>query len=143
MKQRLETLLLLAFAVVLPAAAMADDLTNSGAFLCAAQSASVCTPEGECVSGTPGSWNIPQFILVDLDAKRLATTKASGQRRSTPIANTQRKDGVLFVQGIEMGRAFSIQIDEETGDLSAAVAREGLVVAVFGACTPTPERYLP
>lgn len=143
MRQRLVILLVLGFALFLPAVAIADDLSNAGAFLCAAQSASVCTPEGDCMSGSPGSWNIPQFILVDVDAKRLATTKASGQRRSTPIASVQRKDGFLFLQGIEMGRAFSIQIDEETGDLAAAVAREGLVVAVFGACTPTPERYQP
>lgn len=142
MKQRLAILLFLGCALAMPAA-VADEITTAGALLCAAQTANVCTPEGDCISGTPASWNIPQFILVDLDAKRLATTKASGRSRSTPIATLQRKDGFVFLQGIEMGRAFSIQIDEETGDMSAAVAREGVVVAVFGACTPTPERYTP
>jgi hypothetical protein len=44
---------------------------------------------------------------------------------------------MLFLQGIEKGRAFSFEIEEETGYLSVAVAREGLVVAVFGVCTPT------
>jgi len=35
-----------------------------------------------------------------------------------------------------MGRAFSWVITEQTGQVTAAVAVEGLAVAVFGACTP-------
>ena len=42
----------------------------------------------------------------------------------------------LFLQGVERGRAFSFAINETTGFVSAAVARDGLTVAVFGACTP-------
>ena len=56
--------------------------------------------------------------------------------RATPIKNLHREDGLIFLQGVEMGRAFSFVIQEETGDLSAAVAREDVTVSVFGACTP-------
>jgi hypothetical protein len=37
-----------------------------------------------------------------------------------------------------MGRAFSFVIVEKTGMASIAVAREGMTVSVFGACTPMP-----
>jgi hypothetical protein len=60
------TLLGLGFAA--PSAATADDLTGSSSFLCTAQSANVCAADGECVSGAPWRWNIPQFIVVDLAA---------------------------------------------------------------------------
>jgi len=36
---------------------------------------------------------------------------------------------------MEGGRAFSFVIDEATGLLTVAVARDGLSVSVFGACT--------
>ena len=98
---------------------------------------SVCVPEDpDCESGPASTWNIPQFIQVDLTAKRLSTTKSSGQNRSTPIENLQKKEGAVYLQGVENGRAFSIRIDEASGEMSAAVARDGVVVAVFGMCTP-------
>ena len=47
----------------------------------------------------------------------------------------ERQDGVLFIQGIESGRAFSFVVEELTGILTASVARDGVSVSVFGACT--------
>jgi hypothetical protein len=84
----------------------------------------------------PWNLNIPQFIQVNLKDKTLSTTKASGENRSTPIRNLVREEGKIFLQGVELGRAFSFVIDEKSGMLSVAVAREGITVSVFGACTP-------
>lgn len=92
----------------------------------------MCHADGECFTSPP--W----FIVVDLENRRLGTTEASGHNRSTPIKNLERDDGLIFLQGIENGRAFSFVIVEETGMVSIAVAREGLAVTIFGACTPTP-----
>jgi hypothetical protein len=66
----------------------------------------------------------------------MATTKASGEDRSTPIRTLERENGLIYIQGIEGGRAFSFVISESTGLLSVAVARDGKAVSVFGACTP-------
>ena len=118
------------------AATYADDLTGADRILCTAVQATVCDTSGECEIGSPWLWNIPQFIVVDFKEKSLGTTKASGENRVTPIKNIQRADGLIFLQGVEGGRAFSFVIEEETGDLSAAVARNGVTVSVFGACTP-------
>jgi hypothetical protein len=135
MKPRIPLLVLLG-AVAAPAV-LADDLTGASTYLCSAQTVSVCTPdEQDCESGPASTWNVPQFIQVDLTAKRLSTTKSSGQNRSTPVESLQKREGSVFLQGIENGRAFSIRIDEASGELSAAVARDGVVVAVFGMCTP-------
>jgi hypothetical protein len=107
--------------------AQADDLTGADRFVCAALVVVACWDDGECEEGMPAELNVPQFIEIDLKAKRLSTTKASGENRTSPIAQ---------LQGHEAGRAFSFVIAEETGRASVAVATDGRNVSVFGACTP-------
>ena len=118
------------------ATASADDLTGADRFLCTSVQATICDSAGDCEIGAPWLWNIPQFVEVDIKNKTLGTTKASQENRITPIKSLQRTDGLIILQGIEGGRAFSIVIQEETGNLSVAVARNEITVSVFGACTP-------
>jgi hypothetical protein len=128
------------FALILSfwgSAVQADDLTGHDRLLCVPVQAMVCVEDGECAVELPWNVNIPQFIEVDLGAQRLATTTASGLNRATPIEHLQRGDGVIVFHGYEMERAFSWVIDEKSGRVTAAVATDGLSVAVFGACTPT------
>jgi len=130
--------MLMAVILVLAAggsAVRADDLTGAQQILCTAVQATKCAEEGDCYQDLPWNLNVPQFIQVDLAAKRLSTTKASGENRSTPIEYLKRTGGVIVLQGFEGGRAFSFVISEATGMLSAAVAAEGKAVVVFGACT--------
>jgi len=132
---------LMAFAVLLAvpgAFAWADDLTGSTRFLCAAVQATKCLEGGECAIDVPWDLNVPEFIEIDLNARRLSTTKASGQNRETTIEHLSRRDGTIVLQGFEMERAFSFVITEQTGRVAVAVATEGRVVAVFGACTTLP-----
>jgi hypothetical protein len=114
----------------------ADDLADSNRFLCSPVQATVCFDDGECEIDLPWNLNIPEFIEVDLEARRLSTTAASGENRMTPIENVSRRDGLIVLQGFEMGRAFSWVISEETGQVTAAIASEGRAVSVFGSCTP-------
>ena len=53
----------------------------------------------------------------------------------TPIRTLERDNGLIFLQGFEMGRAFSFVIAEETGMASFAVAREGLPECLEITCT--------
>ena len=130
------TLFILSVAAFAAVPSTADDVSGAGKLLCSSVEATVCDVNGDCEMGPPWTWNIPQFIEVDLSRKMLSTTPASGENRSTPILNIVREQGVLFLQGVEGGRAFSFVIHESTGAVSAAVARDGITVSVFGACTP-------
>jgi hypothetical protein len=116
--------------------ALADDLTGSTRFLCAPVQATVCVEDGECAVDLPWNVNIPQFIEVDIETKRLSTTEASGENRTTPIQHLSRGNGKIVFHGFEMGRAFSWVISEPTGHVTAAVAADGVAVSVFGVCTP-------
>ncbi len=121
----------------------ADDLSDSNRFLCASVQATICFEDGECLVDLPANLNVPAFVEVDLEAQQLSTTKASGQNRVTPIKHVNREDGDIFLQGFEMGRAFSWVINEQTGQVTVAVAFEGVAVAVFGACTPIAQTTEP
>jgi hypothetical protein len=138
MKIRSSFCLIVLIMTVVPTAVLADDVKDAEGILCTAVQATVCSFEGECEIGAPWSWNIPQFIEIDFEKKMLRTTRASGENRQTPFKNLEREAGLIFLQGIEAGRAFSFTIEEDTGFASIAVARNGLTVSVFGACTPLP-----
>jgi len=132
--RRVVLLVALAASAAIPAAA--DDLTGINRILCTSVQVTVCNESGDCVIDLPWNVNVPQFIEIDLPSKRMNTTKASGENRSTPIEHLRREGGTIVLQGFERGRAFSFVITEATGALSVAVAAEDKAVAVFGACTP-------
>jgi hypothetical protein len=48
-----------------------------------------------------------------------------------------RNEGLVYLQGLEGGRAFSFVIDEDSGRMTVAVSRDGIAVNVFGICTGT------
>lgn len=135
MRIRVSLFFLLTTSLLASAPGLADDVSGSDRLLCSANEATVCILEGDCEVGSPWIWGIPQFIVIDLVERKLSTTEASGENRSTPIKNLERADGTIYLQGVENGRAFSIVVNEATGLISAAVARDGMNVGVFGACT--------
>jgi hypothetical protein len=124
--------------MVVSAALRADDLTGRDQILCTAVQVTMCSADGQCMIEAPWELNIPQFLELDLKEKKVSTTQASGENRSSPIRTLLREKGEIFLQGVEGGRAFSFVIEEETGMASIAVAREGKTVSIFGACTPMP-----
>ncbi len=117
--------------------AVADDLTGVSRVLCSVVTVGRCDVDG-CTDDTPGGAVILQFVVVDLGAKLLSTTPASGENRSTPIESVRREGGLIVLQGLQNGRAFSFVIAGKSGNASVAIAREELVLAVSAAWTPLP-----
>jgi hypothetical protein len=128
------TVIILALIFSLPAAA--DMLKGVDRMLCVPGKVSHCVADIGCNYELPEDENIPEFIEVDLKRKTVATTRASGEGRSTPIQNDARTAGYIYLQGVENGRTFSMVISENTGDLTFAVATDGETATMFGACTP-------
>jgi hypothetical protein len=118
--------------------AVSDSLSGKDRLLCSAVEATVCTADGICESGPPWDWQIPQFLIVDLDRKELSSTEASGENRVTPILSLSREDGHIVLQGVQAGRAFSMVLREDNGHVAIAIATDGVTISVFGACTPVP-----
>ena len=115
--------------------AQADNLDGVDRLLCAAAQVQICIEFDTCYSATPSELDVPDFVVIDLDKKTVSTTKASNENRSTKFSTVATEAGLIYLQGMEGGRAFSFVIDEASGRLTVAVARDGLSVNVFGACT--------
>ena len=113
----------------------AENVIDVDRLICSAGQAHICLETGDCYRATPFELGMPDFIIIDTKKRTISTTKASGQNRSSPFSSYERGDGVIQLQGAEQGRAFSFVIHEETGLLTAAIARDGISVSVFGACT--------
>jgi hypothetical protein len=115
---------------------LSDSLRDSSRLLCVPGQVSHCVVNGDCRSELPEDENIPEFIEVDFKQKTLASTRASGENRSTQLQNISREAGYIYLNGVENGRSFSIVISESTGDLTFVVATDGETAAMFGNCTP-------
>jgi len=115
--------------------AQAENLNDVDKMICAASQVQICIEDDTCYSATPEDLGIPDFVVIDTDKQTISTTKASDLNRSTAISVASKVDGLIYLQGIEGGRAFSFVIDEATGRMTVSVARDGFSVSVFGVCT--------
>lgn len=115
---------------VAAAPAVAADFDGSKPLICSAIESHDCGVGSSCLKGLAEDINAPQFIRVDFAGKTL-----SARGRTTKMQRQVRGDGMLVIQGFENSRAFSITINEKSGQLVGAIAgnEEGFVI--FGACT--------
>jgi len=121
--------------MLLVVSALADNLEGVDKMICAAGQVQICIENDSCYPANVAELDVPDFVIIDLKKKVVSTTKASDQNRSTPLKYIEKADGLVYLQGIEGGRAFSFMIDEATGRMTVSVARDGVTVSVFGACT--------
>ena len=117
--------------------AQADNLEGVDKMICAAAQVKICIENDACYTATTAELGVPDFVIIDAKKKLISTTKASNENRSTEFSSVSKSDGLIYLQGIEGGRAFSFVIDETSGRMTVAISRDGLAVSVFGACTDT------
>ena len=115
----------------------ADSVFDVDEMVCAAGQVQICLENDTCYASSAAELAIPDFVVIDTKAKKISTTRSSGENRSSSFTSFARTDGVIFLQGMESGRAFSFVIHEATGRMTVAVSRDGMAVTVFGACTST------
>ncbi len=111
--------------------AAAGDFDGSKPFLCAMMTVMECDGSGQCERQTAEGSGAPTFIRVDVAAKTLT----AGASRKSPLQSADRIDGRLILHGGENGRGWSAAINEETGQLAAAVVANDVTFSLFGACT--------
>jgi hypothetical protein len=115
--------------------ALADNLDGVDKMICAAAQVQICIESDACYAASAAELGIPNFVIIDTKKKTISTTKTSEENRSTAFSSVSRNDGLIYLQGIEGGRAFSFVIEEAGGYMTVSVARDGVAVNVFGACT--------
>jgi len=115
---------------VAPASVSAGQFDGSKPFLCAMTTIMECDSSGQCERRTHEAASAPMFLRVDVGTQVLT----AGPNRKTTF-QSKRLDGRLILQGGENGRGWSATINEESGQLAAAVVDDDFTFSIFGACT--------
>ena len=115
----------------------AENLQGVDRMVCAAADVQICIEYDTCYSAAPMELDVPEFVVIDLDDNTISTTKSSSQNRSSTFTSVKKEGGLIFLQGVETERAFSLVIDAASGRMTVAVSLDGMSVSVFGACTDT------
>ncbi len=113
---------------------LAADFDGSKKLRCVPTDASECSGAGECKRVTVEEINIPKWITVDAKKKKLSGTDSDGEEESTAIDSVNVIDGQTILQGAEGGRAWSMVIDQTTGDMTIAIAGDETGFVLFGVC---------
>jgi hypothetical protein len=113
---------------------LAADFDGSKKLRCVPTDASECSGAGECKRVTVEEINIPKWITVDAKKKKLSGTDSDGEEESTTIESVKVNDGQTILQGAEGGRAWSMVIDQMTGDMTVAIAGDETGFVLFGVC---------
>ena len=116
------------------APAFAGDITGAEKLICAPIVAVECEAFGDCGKGTAESINVPQFFRVDIGQKLIAGEDAGGDRRTSTISNVIRNDGALILQGAQLGRGWSANINMKTGKMVVTASAGDIAIILFGSC---------
>lgn len=119
----------------LPGVAQAFDGTQP--LICSTLETQDCELGGDCIKGLARDIDAPQFIQLDFEKGLAHTIRAEGEERTAEIAAASvGESGVLTLQGVQLGRAWSATISQESGEMILVVAGDGVAFVVFGVCTP-------
>jgi hypothetical protein len=97
----MKKLLFTGLGLAVSGAVVAEDVTDVTRMVCAAGQAQICLETGDCYAATPWELAVPDFVIIDTKKGTISTTKASGLNRSTAFTKTERKEGLIHLQGVE------------------------------------------
>jgi hypothetical protein len=125
--------LLAVLCAVAPRTTSAAGIDGSAPILCSVGTVSECDRWGVCSPVEPEEVGLPPFVRIDAAKKAMEAT--DGSDRKTKIARVANENGRLLLQGGENGRAWSVVIGHDGGDMTAAVADDDGGFMVSGNCT--------
>lgn len=83
-----------------------------------------------CFQDVPEAMGAPGFMHIDF-ARKLVV----GPKRTTPIVSMETMAAQVLLQGTELGFAWAIALDRESGRMIATIADRAGAFLMFGACT--------
>ena len=76
-------LTVIAATLLVSSAVFADDVSNTSRLLCSQAQVMLCLHSAECALVAPETVETPRFVIIDTRKKTVATTRASGDGRSS------------------------------------------------------------
>ena len=106
----------------------AGDFDGSKPLLCSVIKVFECSPAKGCGEYSAAEENIPQFLKIDFNEKKITSAQGGETVRTSEIEMWDQIDGKLMLQGAEDGMenvrdglAWSIAIEEDTGKMVLTV----------------------
>ena len=118
-------------AMAFGAAAVAGDFDGSKPLICAPVEALDCISGEGCEKGIPDDVGAPAFMRIDFDRKIIV-----GPKRSSPIAAMEKEQQQILLQGTELGMAWSMALNTESGKMVTTFSSRDGAYVLFGSCTP-------
>jgi len=122
---------ILSTAFLVAGLASAGDFDGSKLLICAPVEAIDCAPGEMCKKGAPADVGVPAFIRIDI-----AKMVVIGPKRTTPIVSIEKSEQQILLQGTELGSAWTLALDQVSGELSGSLVNREEVFVLFGSCTP-------
>ena len=116
--------------------AMAAGLDGSSNMICAVTGVVACAEHANCIEAEARDFDLPDFMVMDVAEMVVRGTHISGNNEVSPIKNMELSGEHLIIQGVEESQGWSIAIDSEKGDMSAAVTGDMVSFILTGACAP-------
>ncbi len=120
--------------------AVAADFDGSTPLICSFGQVVECDAGSKCRVVSHESVDAPDFVKLDFRKKQIVSTTV-GEDSSASDINVTDLTTHLIVQGTQgSGQGdtlgYSLSIDKDTGQMTAAGAGENAGFVIFGACTP-------
>jgi hypothetical protein len=118
-----------------PQVASAASFDGSSPFICASFSEHLCSAEAECETQSRGDNDVPKFLKVSVQAKKVTGVRPSGEKIDANIENVRQSADTLFVQGAQEAFVWAMAIAKQDGDMTLTATNAGNGMVIFGACT--------
>ncbi|MDH3690334.1 MAG: hypothetical protein OEU36_12725 [Gammaproteobacteria bacterium] len=132
MRRTMLTNCLTAILLLMGAAAHGEERAT---LLCALGQVSECDPTGWCAGQSFDLVGLPRFVEVDFHDRIISELADVEAPRSTHIAQMTRTEEGIILQGVQLGRGWSVVITEAGGLTFSMADAQGMFVG-SGACRP-------
>lgn len=113
---------------------LAADVDGSEPLTCAITEVLECDEASGCAERLPEELNLPDFFRMDVATMTLREAGEGEDLRETRVRHHESADGSLLMYGGEEGRAWSLVMNQATGDLSGGISGDGFTLVLFGSC---------
>jgi len=138
MKYHLQSLLLAVMLVLLSAVfCQAADAAAKNSLLCALTEVIECDDLGECTPLGSEEVGLPDFITIDLDAKKIKEATSVSLRESSFVSQSP-VEGMIILSGVDGLRGWSAVLSAGNTRVTASVSDEKAAFVLFGHCMPVP-----
>jgi hypothetical protein len=121
-------------AALLSTGASAGAISGKADLVCASVNVVGCTGT-DCMQGQAHTFELPDFMFVDVKRKLVHASNDSGEEVSSPIKNFEVTDDAIILQGIEDHRGWTLGIERDKGKMTLSSTGPAVSFMIFGNCT--------